>query len=98
MKYFMVAGNLKTSEPIENNIMQEHMAYSGKAMENGLILMTGIKEDMSGVIFVMKAEKSESVEEYLSHEPLKINGIQEYKFIEFSPHYFNPSPEKWFNK
>ena len=98
MKYFLVEGNLKSSNPIADNIMKEHMDYSGKAMEKGLVLMTGLKEDMSGVIFVMKAEVPEKVYEYLSNEPLKIHGIQDYKVTEFSPHYFNPSPQEWFNK
>lgn len=97
MKYFIVEGNLKNSEPIDNNIMKEHMAYSGKAMKDGSILMTGLKEDMSGVVFIMKTETPEEVEEYLSKEPLKIHDIQEYKVTEFSPHYFNESPKEWFS-
>ena len=96
MKYFIVEGNLKSSDPIDDNIMKEHMNYSGKAMKEGSILMTGLKEDMSGVVFIMKAENPEKVEEYLSKEPLKIHDIQDYKVTEFSPHYFNESPKEWF--
>lgn len=96
MKYFIVEGNLKSFDPIDDTIMKEHMDYSGKAMKEGSILMTGLKEDMSGVIFIMKAEAPEEVEKYLSKEPLKIHDIQEYKVTEFSPHYFNESPKEWF--
>lgn len=77
--------------------MQEHMVYSKKAMDEGLILMSGLKENMSGGIFVMKAESLEKVEDYLSGEPFKLSGIQDYQIIEFSPHYFNQSPSEWFN-
>lgn len=96
MKYFIVEGNLKSSDPIDDNIMKEHMDYSGKAMKEGSILMTGLKEDMSGVVFIMKAENPEKVDEYLSKEPLKIHDIQDYKVTEFCPHYFNESPKEWF--
>lgn len=51
---------------------------------------------MSGGIFVIKAESVEKLEDYLSKEPFKLYGIQDYKFVEFNAHYFNPSPSEWF--
>lgn len=98
MKYFIVEGNLKDSDKINDNIMKEHMAYTKKAMDNGMILMSGLKEDMTGGIFIIKSETLKKVEEYLMNEPFEINGIQDYKVIEFNPHYFNQSPSEWFNK
>lgn len=98
MKYFIVEGMLKTSEKIDENIMKEHMTYTQKAMDEGMILMSGLKSDMSGGIFVIKAESIEKLEAYLSNEPFKLYGIQDYKFVEFSAHYFNQSPSEWFNK
>lgn len=97
MKYFMVEDIIKNVEKMDEDKMNEHMAYSKKAMDEGLILMSGLKEDMSGAVFIMKAETIEKVEEYISKEPFKVYGIQEYKFLEFSPHYFNQSPVEWFN-
>lgn len=78
--------------------MKDHMTYTQKAMDKGLILMSGLKEDMSGGIFVMKEESIEKVEEYLAKEPFKVEGIQDYKVVEFSVHYFNGSPSEWFNE
>ena len=65
-------------------------------MYEGMILMSGLKTNMSGGVFVMKAESIEKVEEYLASEPFKLSGIQDYNVIEFSPHYFNQSPSEWF--
>lgn len=98
MKYFIVEGMLKNSEKINENIMKEHMAYTQKAMDEGMILMSGLKSDMSGGIFVIKAESIEKLEAYLSNEPFKLYWIQDYKFVEFNAHYFNQSPSEWFNK
>ncbi|WP_332856717.1 YciI family protein [Clostridium paraputrificum] len=98
MKYFIVEGMLKDSSLINDDIMKKHMAYTQKAMDKGLILMSGLKDDMSGGIFVMKAESIEEVEGDLSEEPFKVFGLQDYNVIEFSVHYFNQLPNEWFNK
>lgn len=98
MKYFIVEGILQDSDKINDSIMKEHMAYTQRAMEAGMILTSGLKSDMSGGIFVMKAESLDKIEAYLSNEPFKVYGIQNYKTIEFEPHYFNESPSEWFNK
>ena len=98
MKYFMIEGTLTDADKINDDIMKEHMAYSQKAMDNGLILMSGLKSDISGGVFIMKAESIEKVEIYLSNESLKVNDIQDYSILEFLPHYFNQSPNEWFNK
>lgn len=97
MKYFIVEGILKNSDKINEDIMKEHMAYTQKAIDEGMILMSGLKSDMSGGIFVIKSESIEKLESYLSNEPFKLYGIQDYKFIEFNAHYFNQSPSEWFN-
>ncbi|EDT79159.1 hypothetical protein JJB46_06590 [Clostridium perfringens] len=96
MKYFIVEGILKDSDKINEDIMKEHMAYTQKAMDEGMILVSGLKSDMSGGIFVIKAESVEKLEAYLSKEPFKLYGIQDYKFVEFNAHYFNSSPSEWF--
>ena len=97
MKYFIVEGIIKNVELMNDNIMKEHMAYSKKAMDEGLILMSGLKDDMSGGLFIMKSESLEKVEAYLTSAPLKLANIQDYRVIEFVPHYFNQSPSEWFN-
>lgn len=98
MKYFIVEGILQDADRINDKIMKDHMAYTQRAMDAGMILISGLKSDMSGGIFVMKAESLEKIEAYLSNEPFKVYGIQNYKTTEFEPHYFNQSPSEWFNK
>ncbi|MGL4572845.1 MAG: YciI family protein [Clostridium sp.] len=97
MKYFIVEGMLKNEDKMNDNLMETHKAYTQKAMDSGLILMSGLKADMSGGIFVMKADTLENLEEYLAAEPFKLAGIQDYKVTEFSAHYFNQSPAEWFS-
>ena len=96
MKYFFVEGYLKKAPPVPEDIMKSHIAYSQKAMDDNLILMTSIKTGQTGALFIMKANSSKKINDYLSNEPLKLNNIQDYKVIEFEPHYFNKSLDKWF--
>jgi uncharacterized protein YciI len=95
MKSFIIEGMLKTTDRVDENTMTEHMAYSKKAMDEGRILMSGLKSDMSGGIFIMKAETLEEVEDYLHDEPFRVAGIQEYRIIEYTAHYMNQSLDKW---
>ncbi|MBS5788116.1 MAG: hypothetical protein KIC98_09425 [Clostridioides difficile] len=95
MKYFIVESIIKNADLVDENTMIKHIAYSQKAMDEGLILMSGLKVNMSGGVFIMKADSLEKVENYLSSEPLKVSGIQDYIITEFTPHYFNQSPSEW---
>ena len=98
MRYFIVQGKIKNQDKMNDSIMKEHMAYTQKAMNSGLILMSGLKSDMSGGIFVIKADSVEKINDYLNNEPFKVYGIQDYKVTEFDAHYFNESPSEWFKK
>lgn len=95
MKYYMVEGIIQNAENMNDHIMKQHVAYTQKAMDRGMILISGLKADMSGGMFIMRAETLEETEHYLANEPFCLNGIQEYKVIEFNPHYLNPSTESW---
>lgn len=95
MKHFIIEGKITNADLINDDIMKAHMAYSQKAMDTDLILMAGLKSDMSGGIFMMKAEDIKRVEAYLQNEPLRVNGIQEYKITEFAMHYVNECSNEW---
>ena len=96
MKYFMVEGTILDAGRMNEEIMKIHMVYTQKAMDSGMILLSGLKEDMSGGVFIMKADSVEMIEEYLSGEPFKLNGIQDYRVTEFQAHYYNQDPGAWF--
>lgn len=97
MKLFMVEGTILAADHMTDAMLKEHMAYTQKAMDRGMIFLSGLKKDNSGGIFLMKAETEKEIEEYLSGEPFKMYGVQDYKWVEFDAHYINPSPETWFN-
>lgn len=95
MKFFMIEGTILDAGKMNEEIMKIHMTYTQKAMDGGMILLSGLKEDMSGGIFIMKSDSIEEIEEYLSNEPFKRNGIQDYSVTEFQAHYMNQSLDGW---
>ena len=66
-----------------------------KAMDQGNVLISGLKTDMSGGVFIIRADTAEQAEAYLDNEPFKLHGIQDYRWVEFEPHYINPSAGTW---
>ena len=42
MKCFLVEGNIKDAGRMTDDIMKEHMAYTGAAMERGMTFMSGL--------------------------------------------------------
>ena len=98
MKYYMVEGIILDAGKMDDAIMKEHMAYTQKAMDSGMIFLSGLKTDMSGGVFLMKAEKPEEIESYLAGEPFKRSGIQDHRWAEFDTHYIHPKPDQWFEK
>ena len=97
MKYFLIEGSLNNSVPFDEKILKEHISYSSKnAVDIGITLVSGVKADDSGGIFIMKAESLEKVETYLSLDPLKTSGMQEYRVTEIIPHYIHQAAREWF--
>ena len=48
MRYFLVEGIIRAAENMDDAIMKQHMAYTQKAMDQGSILISGLKADMGG--------------------------------------------------
>ena len=42
MKYFMVEGIIRAAENMDDAIMEQHMAYTQKAMDQGNVLISGL--------------------------------------------------------
>ena len=81
MKYFMVEGMLKNVDKLNDEIMKQHMAYTQKAMDEGMIFLSGLKKDQSGGVFLIKSDTEERLKEYLDHEPMHLHGIQHYSYV-----------------
>lgn len=98
MIYFTVIGTLENLKNMNDSIMEEHKAYTQKAMDEGMILLSGLKTDQSGGMFIIKAESVEQLEAYVYNEPFYVQGIQTYTYQAFDVHYINAEPNDWLKK
>ena len=71
MQFFIVEGVLKKPELMNDTLLKEHISYTQKAMQKELYLLSGLKEDQTGGIFIIKAENKEALQSYLENEPLR---------------------------
>lgn len=97
MKYFMIEGTIIHADKMHDAILKEHMAYTQKAMDAGMIFLSGLKDDASGAIFFMKAESAEIIQDYLDEEPFYRYGIQTYRTIPFTYHFIQEMGNDWFS-
>jgi uncharacterized protein YciI len=101
MKYFIVEGTFKESMSIGKNEFQkvigEHHAFLQKGLDEGFILASGPKVNVGGGVIIIKGQSLVDIENYLSEDPLKISGIQEYKIVEFKLHDCQTMLKEWFD-
>ncbi|MFR9296035.1 MAG: hypothetical protein ACLVLR_14275, partial [Turicibacter sanguinis] len=60
-----------------------------------LSLMSSLKADLSGGLFIMKSNSYEAIAAYLNAEPLFRAGVQTYCLTELMPHYLMPNSKEW---
>jgi hypothetical protein len=89
MDLYFVEGTIINAAAMTAEIFEKHKAYSTIQMEAGRILISGLKKDQSGSVFLMRFETPEMLQEYLDHEPFYLNGIQTYRVFPFDVHYVN---------
>ncbi|HEY8891706.1 MAG TPA: YciI family protein [Clostridium sp.] len=101
MKYFIVEGTFKENMSIKENELQkaieEHLAFLQKGFDEGFILVSGPKVNVGGGIIIIKGQSLVDIENYLSKDPLKTLGIQEYKIVEFKLHDCQAMLKGWFD-
>lgn len=97
MQYFIVEGILKSTH-VDDVLLKEHISYTQKAMRKNMYLLSGLKQDQTGGIFIIKAKDKEALQLYLDNEPFFKAGIQTYKITPFDAHYTQESIASWFEK
>lgn len=97
MNYYMIEGTLLDTSLMNDDIMKEHQGYTQQAMDRGDFLISALKHDNSGALFIMKAEEERDILNYLAQEPFSTHGIQEYRVIQFDMHYHAASIAEWFH-
>ncbi len=65
--------------------LEAHIAYLDRYYEDGTFLASGRKVPRTGGVILAQAASRELLDEVLSEDPFKINGLANYDVIEFIP-------------
>lgn len=101
MKYFVIEGTFKSQIPLGEKELQraigDHLVYLQKGFDEGWILFSGPKEGVGGGIIISKANSFAEMEEYISDDPLKVLGVQDYHLVEFKKYKCQNIVKEWFD-
>lgn len=80
---------------MNDHLMKEHQAYTGKAMEEGRVLFSSLTDDMSASVTVVRWESRGDVEDFYENEPFYTHNILVYEIDEINVHYHNHDIDSW---
>lgn len=89
MKKFMVSGTIINAAGVTQDLLKQHMAYTGRWMKENKILMSALPKDQSGVFSIVAAASQQEVEDFYAGEPFYRAGVQVYRIQEIAVHYLN---------
>jgi uncharacterized protein YciI len=95
MKHFLIEITF-TAEPKQMAVVRpEHRAYVQTGFERGLLLFSGLQKTMTGGVVVARAKSRQEIERFFAFDPYRLKGIATYRFVDFSPVFFQPFLDSW---
>ncbi|RXE72804.1 GTP cyclohydrolase [Muribaculaceae bacterium Isolate-013 (NCI)] len=71
-----------------DRLLQAHRDYLARHYAAGDFIASGPQTPRIGGVIMMKAESREAVEDIIAEDPFHINGIADYRIVEFTPTMF----------
>lgn len=85
MKHYIIEITYKVPFEELQNILPAHRAFLDEGYEKKLLLISGPQNPKTGGVVVARANDEEEIKKYFSNDPYHIEGVAEYRFIEFTP-------------
>ncbi len=81
---------LTYKKPLEevDRFLQEHRDYLAVHYAAGDFIASGPQTPRIGGVIMMKAESRAAVDSIIAQDPFNINGIADYRIVEFTPTMF----------
>jgi uncharacterized protein YciI len=96
MLHFVV--ELIYKKPVEEftEIIPLHRAYLQTGYAKGMLLLSGPQEPRVGGLLIAKAESLDELKAFCAQDPYYLNGVADYRFIQFKPMSWQPNLAEWF--
>jgi uncharacterized protein YciI len=95
MKHFIVEITFKAPLEKVEPIVPAHREFLQVNYDKGIILFSGPKVPRDGGLIVARAESIDSLNNVILHDPYNLNGVANYRIIEFNPVKFQPFMQEW---
>ena len=95
MRLYLVEGTIIHAENMTDAIMADHKRYTQKWMDEGNIVLSALKADMSGGLFIAKVADEAILQAFLDNEPFFCHDIQTYVVKPIDVHYLNENLSDW---
>lgn len=95
MKHFVVEIIYKAPLEKINEVRDRHRAFLDDGYKRGMILMSGPQVPRIGGVIIGRADSMEDFASLLADDPYQVEGVAEYKFMEFTPVHFQEIIKEW---
>lgn len=81
---------LTYKKPLEevDRFLQAHREYLAEHYDAGDFIASGPQTPREGGVILMKAESRAEIDSIIEQDPFNINGIADYRIVEFTPTMF----------
>ncbi len=95
MKHFIVEITYRVPAEALGDVTAQHRAYLQAGYEGGMLLFSGPQVPRIGGVIVARAESFEEIERFFSRDPYRVNGLADYRFVEFNPVFSQDFMKSW---
>ena len=97
MKHFVVEITYRVPAESLGETLTAHRAFLQTGYDRGLLLLSGPQNPKTGGIVIARAESAADIQEFFTHDPYRLQGYADYRFVEFDPVKRQPFMENWVN-
>jgi uncharacterized protein YciI len=83
MRHFIVLLDFLAPFAAFGDAIPAHGAFLKEGYDDGLLLISGPLPTRTGGAVVCRAANLDAVKDYFARDPFKVQGLAEYRFIEF---------------
>ncbi len=96
MKHFIIELTYRVPVDQLGELRPQHRQYlQTMGYARGMLLFSGPQVPPAGGMIVARAEALAEVEEFTRHDPFRVNGVADYRIIEFDPVLSQPYMADW---
>lgn len=95
MRHFVILTTFKIPYEALGERVAEHRTFLQIGYERGWLLFSGPQAPKTGGLIVARAPSLEALQAFFADDPYLLNGLAEYRFVEFEPVKRQAFLEEW---